>query len=110
MPSRRYDGGRGAGKGGEGKGGLKTRPMRRIEIGEAGHLSIKLQGYRSGRSVALLSNNDLGLSVHGIHLRQPCVVFRGSGTRFLVRQVVFLAVDKEHDVRVLLNGAGFTQI
>src|SRR6185437_11342484 len=34
----------------------------------------------------------------------------GAGARFLVLQIIFLAIDKHHDVGVLLDRAGFAQI
>ena len=79
--------------------------MRGIEIGETGDFGVELQANRSGRSVPLLADNDLRLTVNGIHLGQPFIVIGCSRTRLFVRQIIFLAVDEKDDIRILLDRA-----
>ena len=79
--------------------------MGSIEVGETGDFRIKLQRYRSGRSVPLFADNDLSLAVNGIHLRQPFIVIGCPWTRLFIRQVIFLAVDEKDDIRILLDRA-----
>jgi hypothetical protein len=40
----------------------------------------------------------------------PRDVFLGAGLRLLVLQVIFLAIDEQHHVGVLLDGAGFAKV
>ena len=45
-----------------------------------------------------------------LHLGLPLEVLLGAGLGLLVLQVIFLAVDEQHDVGVLLDRAGFAQV
>src|SRR5580693_1555597 len=84
--------------------------MSRLEISEAGYFSVKLQIDRSGRSVPLLANNDLGLSENGFHISLPFLVLDRPRTRFLVHEIVLPTIDEHHDVCVLLNRTRLAQI
>ena len=44
------------------------------------------------------------------HVELPLLVFGRADPRFLVGEVIFLAVHEHHDVGVLLDRAGFTQV
>jgi hypothetical protein len=93
-----------------GKNCLKTRLVSRLGIAEPGYFSVKLKIDSAGRSMPLLTDNYLSFSVYCSHLILPFLVFGSPGTRLLVHQIVFLTVDEQHDIRVLLNGARLPQI
>src|SRR5438876_11482124 len=80
------------------------------EIAEARELALELHFHGAGRAVALLADDDFGLAVHQRHIELPFLVFRRARTRFLIGQIVFLAEHEHHNVGVLLDRAGFTQI
>src|SRR5260370_32337094 len=77
---------------------------------ESRKLAFKLQFDRAGRAVALLADDDLGLAVHKRHVELPFFVFRRTDARFLVGEVIFLAEHDYHDVGVLFDRPGFTQV
>src|SRR5215475_7526123 len=80
------------------------------KIRKAGHRCLELQHNGAGWTVTLLSDDDLGLAMDRLHLGLPLEIFLGSRAGFSVLDVVFLAEDKHHDVRVLFNGARFSQV
>ena len=53
--------------------------------------------------MALLADDDLCLAVHVRHLHLPSGMVVGTGPRFLVAQIVFLAENKQHNVGVLFD-------
>src|SRR5664280_2495030 len=70
------------------------RKFIRREVLEAGEVGAEGQLDASGWAVSLLSDDDLGLTLHV----------------FVVAVVVLLAVDECDDVGVLLDGAGLAQV
>ena len=80
------------------------------EVAEPGELALELQFDGAGRAVALLADDDFGLAVHQRHVELPFFVFRRADARLLVGEVIFLAVHEHHDVGVLLDRTGFTQV
>ena len=60
--------------------------------------------------MALLADDDFGDAVHLVHQVLPFLMFAGVGAGFFPREIIFLAVDEEHHVGVLLDGAGFAQV
>src|ERR1700724_4555580 len=80
------------------------------QIAEPRHAGLELQLDSAGWAMALLADDDFGLAVHQRHVELPFFVFRRSDPRFLVGEVIFLAVHEHHHVGVLLDRAGFTQV
>ncbi len=60
--------------------------------------------------MTLLADDHLGLAVHALHVLLPLQVVFGAGLGLAVVEVVFLAIDEHHHVRVLLDRPGFTQV
>src|SRR5665213_3784851 len=80
------------------------------QIAEAGELAFETQFDHAGRAVALFADDDFGLAVHQRHVELPLFVFRRADPRLLVGEVIFLAVHEHHDVGVLFDRTGFTQV
>ncbi|GCC49577.1 hypothetical protein chiPu_0033706, partial [Chiloscyllium punctatum] len=80
------------------------------EIAEPGDAGLEVQFDGAGRAVALLADDDFGLAMGQFQLHLPFFVLGGAGARLLVGEVVFLAIHEHHDVGVLLDRAGFTQV
>ena len=80
------------------------------EIAEARDRGVELELDRSGRAVALLADDELGLAVDRGHLGLPFEMLFAAGPRLLVAQIIFLAEHEQHHVGVLLDRAGFTQV
>ena len=70
----------------------------------------KLELHGAGRAVALLADDDFGAAVHLLHLALPGEVLGRAFLGLLVLEVVFLAIDEEHDVGVLLDRAGVAEV
>ncbi len=91
-----------------------SSPVRQMavlrQIAEPRELALELQFDGAGRAVALLADDDFGLAVHQRHVELPFFVFRRADARLLVGEVIFLAIHEHHDVGVLLDRAGFTQV
>src|SRR6516225_4263967 len=81
-----------------------------VEVREPGNVGLKLQLDRTGWTMALLADNDLGLAVNGIHLGLPFKMLLGAGPRFFILEVVLLAEDKHHHIGVLLNRPRLSQV
>jgi len=64
------------------------------EVAEPRHRGFELQFDAAGRAMALLADDDFGLAEREIHVGLPFLVFRRAGAGFLVRQVIFLAIDE----------------
>src|SRR5205085_7339776 len=62
------------------------------------------------RTMALLADNDFGLAVHELHLGLPLEMLLGTHSRLFVLEVILLAEHEQHDVGVLLDRTGLTQI
>ena len=67
--------------------------MNSLEIGKLDELFKEFNFEISDGAIALFCNNNIG---------DPPV--------FVGRRVIFLAHQKHDDIRILLNGAGFTQV
>src|SRR5215467_5809769 len=80
------------------------------EVREAGNVGLKLQLDRTGWTMALLADNDLGLAVNGIHLGLPFEVLLGAGSRLFVLEVILFTEDKHHHIGVLLNRPRLAQV
>src|SRR5712692_5818080 len=80
------------------------------EIVEARHRGLELQIDGTGRTVALLADDDLGFAVCGIHLDLPLDVLVRARPRLLVAQVIFLAEHEQHDVGILLDRSRLAKI
>src|SRR6185312_5924393 len=80
------------------------------EVAEPRHRRLEMQLDRTGRAVALLADDDFRLAMGEAHVDLPLLVFRRARTRLLVGEVIFLAEHEQHDVGVLLDRAGFTQV
>ena len=63
-----------------------------------------------GGTVAMLLHHDLCAIMHALHLVQPMGVLRRARLRLARLQIIFLAEHEHHDVGVLFDRAGFTQI
>src|SRR5262249_11176133 len=92
------------------KSEMDRQPVFLGEIGEACHAGLELQLNGSGRSGALLADDDLGLAVYRVHFGLPLEVLFRAGARLLVLEIIFLAEQEQHDVGVLLDRAGFAQV
>src|SRR3954467_5909780 len=83
---------------------MSVRPLRQValigEIAKSRELAFEMQFDHAGRSVTLLADDDFGLAVDQRHVELPFFVFRRTRSRLLVGEVVFLAIDKHHDVGV----------
>src|SRR5215831_9498491 len=82
--------------------------LREIVEARDGRLELQVDGARG--AMALLADDHLGLAMGGFHLALPLDVLVGAGPRLLVAQVIFLSIDEEHDVGVLLDRSGFAQV
>ncbi len=71
---------------------------------------VELQFDDAGGAVALLADDDFGDAGDLVHLVLPFLMLGGVGARLLAGEVIFLAVDEEHHVGVLLDRAGFAQV
>src|SRR5262245_9941490 len=93
---------------------LLLDPLRHLivlrEIIEASDSRVELDTDGTGRPMALLADDDLGLAVHIGHFHLPSRVVVGAWPRFLVAQIIFLAENEHHHVGVLLDRARFAQI
>src|SRR4029078_6214426 len=90
-----------------------AHPLRQMvggaEIAKACDGGVELQLQVSGRAVALLADDDLGLAVHDRHLGLPLDVLFGARPRLLVAQVVFFAEHEKPNVGVLFDRSRFRQ-
>src|SRR6202790_104939 len=80
------------------------------EVAEPRQAGFELQFHGAGRAMPLLADDDFGLAVHQRHVELPFLVFRRAGPRLLVGQIIFLAEHEHHDVGVLFDRSGFTQV
>src|ERR1700730_6715425 len=80
------------------------------QIAKPRHGGVELQFDGTGRAVALLADDDLGLAVHQRHVELPFFVFRRARARLLICQIIFLAEHEHHDVGILFDRTGFAQV
>src|SRR3981189_1930450 len=90
--------------------GLRRQMAVLCEVAEPRELALELQFNRSRRSMALLGDNDFSLAKSEIHFHPPFFMLRRAHLGFFVLQIIFLAVDEQHDVGVLLDRTGFAQV
>src|SRR3984893_16600346 len=90
--------------------GLRRQMAVLRQIAEPRELAFELQFAGAGGAMALLADDDFGLAVHQRHFELPFFIFGGADARLLVGEVIFLAKHEHHDVGVLLDRAGFTQV
>src|ERR1700704_4309952 len=87
-------------------------------VGEAGDLGLELQLDLAGGAMALLGDDQLGELVDSLHVALPLLVAlenlgivafdRALG--LVRRDIIFLTVDEEDDVGVLLDRARFPEV
>src|SRR4051794_38721474 len=75
----------------------------RREVAEPRDRGFERQIDGAGRAVALLADDDFGLAVREVHVQPPFLVLGRARARLLHGEVVFLAIDEQHDVSVLLD-------
>ena len=80
------------------------------EVEETGKFALKAETDGSRGPMALLGDDHFSLAAGIIHFALPLHVLVGAGLRFLVLEVIFLAIHEQHHVRVLLDRARFTEI
>src|SRR5438105_4467134 len=66
-----------------------------LELGEA---RVELQFDNAGGAVALLADDHLGHTMHLAHAVLPFLMLGGVGAGLGAAQIIFLAVDEQHDV------------
>src|SRR4029078_467260 len=80
------------------------------EIAEARQVAFERQLDRADGAMALLADDDLGLSGDGHHLLLPFGELGGSLRRLKALDVIFLAEHEHHDVGVLLDRARLAKV
>ena len=81
------------------------------EVAKTSETPLKAQLNGADGTVTLLADDDLGAAVQSLHCLLPCghfleLMIAGFFTLF----VVLLPEHEHHNVRILLNRAGFAQI
>jgi hypothetical protein len=71
---------------------------------------FEMQIHDAGGAVTLLGHDHLGATADGDTALHPFLELLGAVLGLFLSVVIFVAVDKEYDVGILLDGAGFAKI
>ena len=82
----------------------------RNKIFEFSRIGLELQSNRSGWTVSLFADNDLGQTCNTLHFFLPFEMFRCVQSGFASRKIVFLSKDEHDDIRILFNRTAFPQV
>src|SRR5690606_37856769 len=80
------------------------------QVRKPGQLVIEIQLHSASRPVTLFADNDLGATMRSLAVCLPFEVRLRAFLGFLVLEVVFLSIDEQHHIGVLLNGPGIAQV